>query len=140
MAYPAAEIDHGQAVAQIAAVAAEPHQPGGLQLVGYVQLGKPAAVARDVQAPGGSGQRQAFASAKAGSDDLDFPLKALLQVAISVDRFLPGRGSDGGIGLEDGLVFEQRILVAFDRRNGASAGVNRPIYGGGWQACTLFKA
>ena len=127
-------------MAQVPAVAAEPHQPGGLQLVGYVQLGNPAAVARDVRAPGGSGQRQAFASAKAWFDDLDFPLETLLQIFKGVDRLLPGRGSDGGIRLEDGLVFEQRLLVAFDRRNGASAGVNRPIYGGGLQACTLFKA
>jgi hypothetical protein len=54
-----------------------------------------------------------------GFDDLDFPLKAILQVVISVDRLLPGRGSDGGIGLENGLVFEQRLLVALHRRNPA---------------------
>ena len=54
--HPAAEIDHGQAVAEIPAVLTEAHQPAGLHLVEHAQLGNPAAAAGDVQGPVGPGQ------------------------------------------------------------------------------------
>ncbi len=56
MIHLAAVVDHRQAVAEVSAVPVEAHQPTGLHLVEYPQLGDPAAAAGDFQGPVGSGQ------------------------------------------------------------------------------------
>ena len=71
MTHPAAEIDHGQAVAEVSAVSAEAHQLAGLNFVVYAQLGDAAAAAGDLESPSGSGQGQSPAPAHSGGDDID---------------------------------------------------------------------
>jgi hypothetical protein len=76
--HPAAEVDYGQAVAKIPAVSTKAHQPVGLHLVEYPQLGDPAAAAGDFEGPVWAGQYRGSARAHPGFDDVDLILKPFI--------------------------------------------------------------